>query len=127
MAVFVWKALNGDEAPPACTGVFNDVPCPSQFADYIEGIYNEGITAGCGGDDYCPDASITNAQMAVFLVKAFRASVPGVAMKRQSLPTAGGYRGLRRRRGHRRGLAFGGRLASGGRLLVKAFESRYLP
>jgi len=71
MAVFVWKALNGSEPPPACTGVFNDVPCPSQFADYVEGIYNEGITAGCGGGDYCPDASITNTQMAVFLVKAF--------------------------------------------------------
>jgi len=71
MAVFVWKALNGSEPPPACTGVFNDVPCPSQFADYVEGIYNDGITAGCGGGDYCPDASITNTQMAVFLVKAF--------------------------------------------------------
>jgi len=47
------------------------VPCPSQYADYIEAIYAEGITAGCGGGDYCPDASITNAQMAVFLVKAF--------------------------------------------------------
>jgi hypothetical protein len=71
MAVFVWKALNGDEPPPPCTGVFDDVPCPSQFADYIEAIYAEGITAGCGGDDYCPNDSITNAQMAVFLVKAF--------------------------------------------------------
>ena len=71
MAVFVWRAVNGDEPPPACTGVFDDVPCPSQFADYVEAIYAEGITAGCGGGDYCPNASITNAQMAVFLVKAF--------------------------------------------------------
>jgi len=71
MAVFMWKALHASEPPPACEGVFNDVPCPSQFADYVEGIYNEGITAGCGGGDYCPDASITNTQMAVFLVKAF--------------------------------------------------------
>ena len=38
MAVFVWKALHGDEPPPACEGVFGDVPCPSLFADYIEGI-----------------------------------------------------------------------------------------
>jgi hypothetical protein len=71
MAVFVWKALYGDVAPPACSGVFDDVPCSSIYADYIEGIYAEGITVGCGGDDYCPDASITNAQMAVFMVKAF--------------------------------------------------------
>ena len=79
MAVFVWKGLKGDEAPPpARQGVFADVPCPSQFADYIEGIYAAGITAGCGGGNYCPNASITNAhssitnaQMAVYLVKAF--------------------------------------------------------
>jgi hypothetical protein len=74
MAVFVWKGQHPEQAPPACTppGTFADVPCPGGFAvDYIEGIYAEGITAGCGNGDYCPDASITNAQMAVFLVKAF--------------------------------------------------------
>jgi hypothetical protein len=71
MAVFVWKAQHGEEAPEPCTGVFADVPCPSQFADYIEGIADEGITVGCGGGNYCPNAGITNAQMAVYLVKAF--------------------------------------------------------
>ena len=74
MAVFVWKAQHSGQAPPACTppGSFADVPCPGGFAvDYIEGIAAEGITAGCGNGNYCPDATITNAQMAVFLVKAF--------------------------------------------------------
>ena len=75
MAVFVWKGQHGTEAPPPCTppGTFADVPCPDGFAvDYIEGIAAEGITAGCGNGDYCPNTSITNAQMAVFLVKAFQ-------------------------------------------------------
>ncbi len=75
MAVFVWKGQHGGEAPPPCTppGTFADVPCPDGFAvDYVEGIYGEGITAGCGNGNYCPNASITNAQMAVFLVKAFQ-------------------------------------------------------
>ncbi len=74
MAVFVWKGQHGDDPPPACTppGTFADVPCPGGFAvDYIEGIYNEGVTAGCGNGNYCPNASITNAQMAVYMVKAF--------------------------------------------------------
>ncbi len=74
MSVFVWKGQHGQEAPPACTppGAFADVPCPGGFAvDYIEGIAAEGITAGCGNGNYCPNAGITNAQMAVFLVKAF--------------------------------------------------------
>jgi len=31
----------------------------------------EGITAGCGGGDYCPDAEVTRDQMAVFLVRTF--------------------------------------------------------
>ena len=66
-------ARRGSRRRPARRpGTFADVPCPGGFAvDYIEGIYDEGITAGCGNGNYCPDASITNAQMAVFLVKAF--------------------------------------------------------
>ena len=72
MSVFIWKGQHGDTAPPACTGVFTDVPCPGGFAvDYIEGLYNEGVTAGCGGGNFCPNANITNGQMAVFLVKGF--------------------------------------------------------
>ena len=72
MSVFVWKDQHGSEPPPACTGVFNDVPCPDGFAvDYIEGLYNEGVTAGCGDGNFCPHGPITNGQMAVFLVKAF--------------------------------------------------------
>ena len=73
-AVFIWRGQHGPKPPPACTppGTFADVPCPDGFAvDYIEGIYNEKITVGCGSGNYCPDASITNAQMAVFLVRAF--------------------------------------------------------
>ncbi len=75
MAVFVWKGQHGTTPPPPCAppGTFADVPCPGGFAvDYIEGIFAEGITAGCGGGNYCPNASITNAQMAVFMVKAFQ-------------------------------------------------------
>ena len=74
-AVFVWKAQHGAEPPPDCAppGIFGDVPCPDGFAvNYIEAIFAEGITAGCGNGDYCPDATLTNAQMAVFLVKAFQ-------------------------------------------------------
>ena len=72
MSVFIWKGQHGDTAPPACVGVFDDVPCPGGFAvDFIEGLYNEGVTAGCGSNNFCPDANITNGQMAVFLVKGF--------------------------------------------------------
>ncbi len=72
MAVFLLKTEHGSSyVPPACTGIFNDVPCPSQYANWIEQLFNEGITGGCGNDDYCPDASVLRGQMAVFLVKLF--------------------------------------------------------
>jgi hypothetical protein len=72
MAVFLLKAEHGaDYAPPACTGVFDDVACPGAFAvDWIEQLSAEAITGGCGGNNYCPDDPVTRAQMAVFLLKA---------------------------------------------------------
>jgi hypothetical protein len=71
MAVFLLKAkLTSGYIPPACTGIFPDVPCPSLFADWIEDLFARGITAGCGGGDYCPANPVTRAQMAVFLLKA---------------------------------------------------------
>jgi hypothetical protein len=71
MAVFLLKAEHGAAyVPPACAGIFGDVPCPSQYANWIERLSAEGITAGCGGGNYCPDNPVTRAQMAVFLLKA---------------------------------------------------------
>jgi hypothetical protein len=72
MSVFLLKAEHGSGyVPPMCTGIFTDVPCPSPFANWIEQLFHEGITGGCGGGNYCPLASNTRGQMAVFLVKTF--------------------------------------------------------
>jgi hypothetical protein len=73
MAVFVLKAEHGIcYTPPPCTppGVFADVPCPSPFADWIEAMYTEGITGGCGGGNFCPLDTVRRDQMAPFLLKA---------------------------------------------------------
>ncbi|HTC86566.1 MAG TPA: S-layer homology domain-containing protein, partial [Candidatus Acidoferrum sp.] len=70
MAVFLLKAEHGSSyTPPNCSGVFADVACPSTFANWIERLAAEGITAGCGGNNYCPSNPVTRAQMAVFLLK----------------------------------------------------------
>ena len=74
MAVFLLKALNGSGyVPPACAGIFGDVACPSQFANWVENLYNRQITAGCSTSPllYCPVDPNTRGQMAVFLVKTF--------------------------------------------------------
>ena len=70
MAVFLLKAEHGAAyVPPTCQSVFPDVACPSLFADWIEQLAAEGVTAGCGGGLYCPDEPATRRQMAVFLLK----------------------------------------------------------
>ena len=80
MAVFLLKTSQGSGyVPPACAGIFSDVPCPATpqfpFSDWIEDIYGRGITAGCQapGDPlaYCPDNDVLRQEMAVFLTKAF--------------------------------------------------------
>jgi hypothetical protein len=72
MAVFLLKTRQGAAyQPPACQGVFPDVPCSSPFAPWIEDLYNRQIAAGCSGGNYCPTAATTRGQMAPFLVKTF--------------------------------------------------------
>ena len=71
MAVFLLKAKHGEDyVPPTCTGIFDDVTCPSLFANWIEQLSAEGITGGCGGSNYCPNNPVTRAQMSAFLLKA---------------------------------------------------------
>ncbi len=75
MAVFLLKTKYGSSyVPPACTGVFDDVPCPGAPAvDFIERLAAEQITGGCSAMPplYCPDNSSTRGQMAVFITKTF--------------------------------------------------------
>ena len=71
-AVFLLRGLYGpDYAPPPATGVFDDVEQASFTAPWIEAFYTQGITTGCATDPlrYCPEAILTRAQMAVFLVR----------------------------------------------------------
>jgi len=72
MAIFLLRAKHGlVYTPPAATGVFTDVPVGYWADKWIEQLAAEAITSGCGAGVYCPDASVTRAQMAVFLVKTF--------------------------------------------------------
>jgi hypothetical protein len=72
MAVSLLRAKHGqDYAPPTPTGVFNDVELDHWSAGWIEQLYAEGITLGCGNNNYCPKDFVTRDQMAVFLVRTF--------------------------------------------------------
>ncbi len=49
---------------------FSDVPMGYWAWNFIERLSLAGITGGCGGGNYCPEATVTRAQMAVFLLVA---------------------------------------------------------
>jgi hypothetical protein len=56
-------------ANPPATPSFSDVPTDHPFYAYIEAAVKAGITAGCGGGNFCPDAIVTRAQLATFVVR----------------------------------------------------------
>lgn len=76
MAVFLLRAMNsGSYTPPTdLTNVFSDVPTAgNEWAqNWINQFYLSGITSGCSTSplNYCPDNSVTRAQMAIFLLRA---------------------------------------------------------
>jgi hypothetical protein len=72
MAVFLLRAKHGTGySPPPATGMFSDVPLNYWAVHWIEQLAREGITGGCGGSKFCPEATVTRDQMAVFLARTF--------------------------------------------------------
>lgn len=57
-------------SPAPSTATFGDVPTSDAAFQYVEALVASGITAGCGGGNYCPDHFVTRRQMAVFIAKA---------------------------------------------------------
>jgi hypothetical protein len=79
MAVLLLRAKYGrGYTPPAATGIFADVPTAYWAAAWIEKLYADGITSGCGTSPlrYCPEANVPRAQAAVFLVRTFNLLTP---------------------------------------------------
>lgn len=72
MAVFLLRGIHGSAyVPPAATGaVFADVSVSHWAAPWIEQLAAEGITTGCGGGNYCPEAPVTRAEMSIFLLRS---------------------------------------------------------
>jgi hypothetical protein len=74
MAVLLLRARHGaGYQPPKATGLFADVVLAHPFVAWIEQLFAEGITGGCGTSParYCPDQTITRGQMAVLLMRTF--------------------------------------------------------
>ena len=95
MAVFLLRAKHGSGyVPPAATGaVFTDVSSGHWAGAWIEQLFAEGITGGCGGGQYCPETAVTRDQMAVFLLRAEHGSgyVPPAASGTQFADVPPGF------------------------------------
>jgi hypothetical protein len=49
---------------------FADVPAIHPFFRFCEALFNNGVTAGCGNGNFCPNGTVTRGQMAVFLLRS---------------------------------------------------------
>lgn len=74
IGAYIGYKLQVSPAPGSAT--FNDVPTGHPFFQFIEALADSGITAGCGGGNFCPDQPLTRGQMAVFLSKALGLHFP---------------------------------------------------
>jgi hypothetical protein len=73
MAVFLERVMRGVGYPFSPTGtLFSDVPMPHWAVGAIEQLYADGVTLGCTASPlrFCPDNSVTRAEMAIFLLRA---------------------------------------------------------
>jgi ELWxxDGT repeat protein len=72
MSIFLLRAKHGaGYTPPPATGtLFADVPASAFAAAWMEQLAREAISAGCGNGNFCPNAPVSRAQMAIFLLRA---------------------------------------------------------
>ena len=75
MAIFIVRTAmgggpNSDNFTYSPTPHFTDVPANAFGFQWIQKMYELGITAGCGTGIYCPNDTVTREQMAIFIIRA---------------------------------------------------------
>ena len=72
-AVWLVRVLDGADPEPVRASRFDDVDAQAWWAAHVERLAELRVTLGCSAEPalYCPDAAVTRAQMASFLVRAF--------------------------------------------------------
>jgi hypothetical protein len=72
--IMAGQAGNATFAPATATQsftvLFTDVAQTDYYYAAINSLAQLGITAGCGGNDYCPQQDVTRDEMAIFIVRA---------------------------------------------------------
>jgi hypothetical protein len=63
-------------SPAPSTATFLDVPVTHTYFRAIEALAASGITQGCGSGNYCPNGTVTRAEMAAFFARALGLHFP---------------------------------------------------
>ena len=72
MAVWTVRVVEGQDPPAISRTRFDDVNMAGFHGRFIERLAELGITKGCDdGSSFCPDRTVTRAEMAAFLSRAF--------------------------------------------------------
>ncbi len=81
IAVWLVRALDRAEPPEISESRFADVDSNEWWAPHVERLAELGVTVGCKLDPlrFCPDQTVSRAQMASFLVRAFDLETAPVA------------------------------------------------
>ena len=82
MAVWLIRVVDdGADPRPTRRSRFSDVDADAWWSPHVERLADLGITEGCKAEplSYCPDEPVTRAQMASFLVRAFKLRRAGSA------------------------------------------------
>ena len=82
MAVWLIRVVDdGVDPRPTRRSRFSDVEADAWWSPHVERLAELGITEGCKTEplSYCPDQPVTRAQMASFLVRAFKLPRAGSA------------------------------------------------
>ena len=78
MAAFLVRAIEGDPQTDLCAAgsPFSDVAAGAWYCSHVKRLVEQGITAGCGKDQYCPGNMVTRDQMAAFIVRSVAGEPP---------------------------------------------------
>jgi hypothetical protein len=65
MAQFMWRSKG--QPTPTTTATFDDVAADASYVTAVDWLAEQEITLGCTTTTYCPDGTVTRAEMAAFL------------------------------------------------------------
>ena len=94
MAAFIVRALGEPNPTPSSSGTFSDVVASAWYAPFVERLVELGITTGYTDGTFRPDAPVSRAEMAAFVIRSLGESASGQATRFSDVQAGVWYEGL---------------------------------